>query len=109
MPDFYFDFETASCSDLGERGLHNYATDSTTRILMMAYAFGDGQVHLWEPAPDSDLPEKVRAALQDPETRKICWNASFERAICKHVLGIEIPFEQFCDAMIHARHLSLPG
>lgn len=109
MSDFYFDFETASCCDLPERGLHNYATDPTTRILMMAYAFGDGQVHLWEPSPDADLPERVRKALLDPETRKICWNATFERAICKYVLGIEIPFEQFCDAMIYARHLSLPG
>ncbi len=109
MSDFYFDFETASCIDLSERGLHNYATDPTTRILMMSYAFGDGQVHLWEPRADEDLPERVRQALLDPETIKICWNATFERAICKHVLGIEIPFEQFKDVMVYARHLSLPG
>lgn len=108
MSDFFFDFETASCCDLSERGLHNYATDKTTRILMMSFAFGDGEVDLWEPHKE-EMPKRVRKALLDPAVRKINWNCTFERAICKFVLGIEIPFEQFLDVMVYARHLSLPG
>lgn len=105
---FFFDYETASEIDLSERGLDNYARHKSTRILMMSYASGENPGELWEPRLGS-LPEKIRAKLLDPAIKKICWNATFEWNITKHVLGIEIPFDQFLDVMVWARHLSLPG
>ena len=105
---FFFDYETASEIDLSERGLDNYACHKSTRILIMSHASGEEQTEAWEPRT-GPLPEKIRAKLLDPKIKKVCWNATFEWAITKQVLGIEIPFEQFIDVMVWARHLSLPG
>lgn len=53
-PIFTIDFETRSECDLNSRGIHNYSTDCTTKILCLAYkSCKQKEVHFWTP----DLPE----------------------------------------------------
>lgn len=105
----HFDFETRSALDLTVCGLHNYATHKSTEVVLMAYAFGDRQVRVWSPKKDPKMPADVYEALHDPFITKAAWNASFERSILKHVLGIDVPVQEFRDPMVNARYLSMPG
>src|SRR5258708_5918392 len=75
---------------------------------MLAYAFGKGEVQLWEPHTGS-MPEKLRNALLDSSIRKSAWNASFERNILRYKLCIDIQYELWDDPSINARYLSMPG
>lgn len=105
----HIDFETRSAIPLDVRGLHNYVTDKSTEVLMAAYAFGEGKVKLWQPHLEPEMPADLRAALLDPFTPAVAWNATFERAICKYVLGIDKPIQEWVDPSIQARYLSIPG
>lgn len=104
----WLDFETASCLDLRAVGLDRYAKHPSTRVLMLGWALGDEEVELWEPRFGS-MPAELQAAISNSKIKKLAWNFPFEHNIAKHVLGIDIPFEQAIDAMIYGRHLSLPG
>lgn len=104
----YLDFESRSCIDLREAGLDNYVRDPTTRVLMLAYAFGDGTVELWEPHKSGEMPVDLQASLFDPAVTKVAWNATFESHILQHVLKLPVSISQFQDAQIWASHLSLP-
>jgi DNA polymerase len=75
---------------------------------MLSYAFGDGQVQLWEPHK-GPLPPKLEKALLDPDTLKIAHNAGFEWNVFFHVLKMKIPLEQWRDTAAMARYISLPG
>lgn len=114
---FWHDFETASEKDLHTCGIVNYLTDPSTRVLMLAYAFDDGPVTVWEPEPwrgvysstPESLPQEVLDALTDPFVTKAAFNTSFERLVWLHKFGIEVPIDEWYDVMIHARYLSIPG
>src|SRR6185312_30849 len=105
----HLDFETRSEIELDERGLDNYARHPSTQILMMAWAINDGRVHLWQPHKDGPMPAEAREALEDPFVCKFAWNAGFERAVLHRLLGMWVPYEEWRDPMVHARHLSMPG
>src|SRR6266403_107535 len=102
------DFETRSALELSDVGIYNYATHPSTEILMLAYAFGKGEVCLWEPHL-GPMPERLREGLLNPDTQKGAWNAGFERNILLYKLGISVPYELWDDPMINARYLSMPG
>ncbi len=104
----HIDFETASLLDLAECGLDNYTKHPSTKVLLMAYAFDDEPIQLWE-SHKSSIPVKVRYELLNPWTIKVAWNVPFERNVLWHVLGIKLPWEHFFDTMVRARYLSLPG
>lgn len=76
---------------------------------MCAYAFEDRQPKLWQPHLDPKIPDDLYDALTDPFCTIWSWNASFERAISKYVLGLDKPIEEFRDPMVNARYMSLPG
>lgn len=105
----WLDYETRSTIDLDSRGLDNYARSPDTRILMAAFAFGDHKPKLWQPHLNPTIPAELEDALLDPFVQCWSWNASFERAITKHVLGLDKPIQEFRDPMCNARYLSLPG
>lgn len=105
----HLDFETRSEVDLPERGLDNYARHPSTQILMMAYAFDDQRVKLWQPHADGPFPDEVREALEDPFVQVFAWNSTFERTILKHLQGIWVPYNEWVDPMVQARYLSMPG
>jgi DNA polymerase len=110
MPEtVWLDYETRSLLPLDERGLDNYAADKSTTVLLAAYAFGDGSPKLWQPHIAPQIPADLEDALNDCFTTIWSWNATFERAITKYVLGIEKPIQEFRDPMVMSRYLSLPG
>lgn len=104
----YLDFETASPLDLRVVGLDRYAKHPLTRPLMLAWAVGDGVVNIWQPHLEP-LPKKLMKLLCDPFVKKVAWSATFEKFIFEHRLGIDIPWDEWIDPMVSARHLSLPG
>lgn len=106
MRHFHCDFETASEADI-DVGTDNYARHPSTRVLMLSYAFNDGEVMQWFPE-DGPLPANVRRALADPTVDCIAHNAPFERAIFKHVLGIDVPNKRWICTMAMAASLALP-
>jgi DNA polymerase bacteriophage-type len=103
----FLDFETASELDLKVAGLDRYVKHPSTRVLMAAYALDDGPVHLWEAHKGKFPTEDTFGTWFDSTI--VSWNVPFEYNILKHVLKIDVPLEQFKDAMVWARHLSLPG
>ncbi len=106
----HLDFESWSELDLTKVGASRYARHHSTEVLMLAYAVNDEPVEQWVPAHGEPMPRILkRELLPDPDILKFCWNASFERQIFTHTLGLEIPFEQWRDPMVLAHSLSLPG
>lgn len=104
----HLDFETRSAVDLGDVGIHNYACHPTTEILMLAYAFGKGEVQLWQPHSEP-LPDRLHKALLDNDVKKGAWNAEFELNIFLRKLDISIPYELWEDPSRNCRYLSMPG
>lgn len=109
QPRLFHDFETVSRVDLKARGLSRYARDPSTKALMLAWAIDDEPVEQVVFVEGQKAPPRLRDALRDPQIIKSAWNAAFERAIFKHVLGLDIPIEQWRDTMVMAYTLSLPG
>ena len=78
MSILWLDFETRSRCDLRSRGSYNYAQDSSTQIICMAYAFDDEDVALWE--PDQKFPKRVAQHFFDDGQIR-AHNAGFDRLI----------------------------
>jgi len=108
MINISIDFESASSVDLSVCGLDRYVTDKSTKILMMAYAFEDESVQIWEPHKEK-FPDRVLKAFYDSEVTIFGWNVSFERQILAYCLGHELPYVKFKDSMVMARYMALPG
>ena len=95
----WLDFETRSECDLKTAGVYNYARHPSTQVLCMSYAVGDGMVQTWRPGQLLPvLTGQIRAH-----------NAAFERLIFWHVLGHQIPLEQFYCTASQARANCAPG
>lgn len=104
----FHDYETFSLIDIRKRGGYVYAEDSSTEALMCSYAFGNGEVKLWQ-AHEGAMPKELTEALKSPEVIKHAFNANFERLITSKVLGIPAPPEQYHCTAVLARSLGLPG
>lgn len=102
------DFETRSRVNLKQCGLARYARDKSTRVLFLSYAADEHAPHVWFPHL-GPMPAALRRMLEDPEVEIVAHNAAFERAIFKHVLGIDITLERFICTMAMAYSLALPG
>ena len=96
------DFETRSLVDLPAVGLDNYSKHPSTEVICMAYSVDKGPVKLW--TPGISLP----AVIQNSNTEFAAYNAAFEFYICKHVLGLEVKWEQFTDTMAMAASNNIP-
>lgn len=105
----FLDFETRSRVDIKKAGGSRYARDPSTKALMLAYAFNGEPVEQVVFAEGQKAPARLREALRDPEVIKRAWNAAFEIRIFRHVLGLDIPLEQWRCTMVHAMTLSLPS
>ena len=75
---------------------------------MGAYKFDDGPTLHWD-ATAAPMPEDLREALENPEIEIVAFNATFERLILRHVLGMELPIERFHCTMAHAYELGFVG
>jgi DNA polymerase bacteriophage-type len=112
-PDFWFDIEAASKRDLKAVGTFRYATDVSTRAIILAYAIGnepalawhaDGAILDWDHTPDA-----LHTAFDRGGTGA-AWNASFDSNIWNYsTLGF--PFlepERVIDVMVQAGVSNLP-
>lgn len=111
MKDFlHLDFETRSTQSLAKEdsvGLSNYWAHPDTKILMLAWAFGDEPVELW--IPEFPMPTALAEGILDPDTPLAAWNSSFERYGFLHKLSLTIPLKRWHDPQASARYLSMPG
>lgn len=106
----HLDFETYSEAELsGEKsvGLWNYFNHKSTALLMMAYAFDEGEVKIW--FPTEPMPAPLRTAFDNPRVQIAAFNSAFERYALQYKLATTIPASRFEDPQPSARYLSLPG
>ena len=89
-------------------GLHNYSIHPSTRALLLAFAFGEGPISLWDIAQGQSIPHELDEAFSDPTVMCAAWNSGFERYIFKYVLQRDIPIIRWLDPQASARYLSLP-
>lgn len=105
----HMDFETYSECDIKSAGAHAYAQHPSTEVLMLAYAIDDGPKYLWCPAEGEPMPDALKQWLAYEGAAKVAFNAAFERLIFKHVLGIDIPAEQWRCTMVASYYLGFTG
>jgi len=109
MRELHLDYESSSKVDLKKCGADVYSRDPSTRVLMLAWKFSDGDfVRVWEPHL-GPMPAELRAALTDPKIRKLAFNAAFEVAITRNTLKIPTEASQWRCVAILAQSLGLPG
>lgn len=99
----WLDFETRSHCDLRAHGVYSYAQDKTTQVLCMSFAHDDEDV-----STTTNMSEMRRVLSEKPQQIR-AHNAAFERLIIKHVLGLDIPLEQFYCTAAQARANCAPG
>jgi DNA polymerase len=109
----WVDFEVASRLDLKAVGTLRYATDASTRAIILAYALGDGPELAWHvdgAILDWDnAPDDLRAAFARGATFA-AWNAGFDAAVWNYAtLGFPfLPPERVIDVMVQAGASNLP-
>src|SRR5262249_38500090 len=109
----WFDFEAASPVDLKAAGTLRYATDASTRAIILAYAIGDGPARAWHADGailDWDYaPDDLRAGVAQGSNLP-AWTASFDRATWNYAtLGFPLlPPERVIDVMIQVGVSNLP-
>lgn len=108
MNILWLDYETFSGQDI-KNGTYAYAKDPTTEALLAGYAINYDPVKLWDAASMEPMPDDLEAAFEDPDCIIIAWNAPFEMAITRYVLGYNIPNHRWRDAMVQAYYCALPG
>lgn len=107
----HLDFESRSHLPLGGKtsvGVYNYATSELTEILMLAWAYDDEPVEIWEPRL-GDMPARLRQGLEDSKQQLSAFNSTFERYLLNFKLGLNVAIERFEDPQVGGRYLSLPG
>jgi DNA polymerase bacteriophage-type len=112
-PDIWFDFEAASLRDLKAVGPLRYATDASTRAIILAYAINNGPAIAWH-ADGAILDwDNAPSDLRDAFNRGAifaAWNASFDSAVWNYAT-LGFPFlvpERVIDPMIQAGVSNLP-
>lgn len=100
------DVETTSTVGLKQAGTHRYA--ETAKLLLFAYAIGDGEVRCWDAVHDP-MPTALRDALHDPACTLVFHNAAFDRVILNHVFKHEFAVERFHCTMARAYAHGMPG
>lgn len=104
---FYLDYETYSETDIRTAGGYKYT--AVCRVLLMAYAFDDEPVKLWDATENPTPPAEVVAALNDESIELCAHNAQFDRKVTDHALGIKTDITRWSDSMVKALTCSLPG
>ena len=105
----FLDCETASTVDLKKFGTDVYANHADTKVLMLAYAFGDGPVSLWEPHL-GPMPGELLSALTNNTIIKISHGMSvLSFQLSAPFLQIPLKIEEWFDPMAYARYLGYPG
>lgn len=107
MRTFHCDIETFSTEDIKRAGVARYTEAEEFDILLMAYAFDDEPVKVWD-FTLLGTPPWLEDVLLDPGVLKVAWNIAFERTCFNKALGVYTPPEQWRDAMTLAAMNGLP-
>ena len=108
MPILSIDIETYSDVDLSKCGVYAYSDSPNFEILLFAYAFDEEPTQIVDLACGERLPERVLAALENPEITKAAFNAQFERTcISKYLEQRLTPSGWQCTA-VQSAMLALP-
>lgn len=107
MPKCFIDFETRSCSDVTDVGVHRYVEDPTTGIWCLCWCLDDGPVQTW--TPDSPDPTPLLDHVADGGI-VTAHGAMFERLVWNRLLCRWPPLsiEQMDCTMARAQVLALP-
>lgn len=100
MRTLYLDLETFSETPIAH-GTHRYAEDS--EILLLAYAWGEGEVVVVE-----HPTAKVIQALVDGADWIVIHDSAFDRTVLRHN-DVDVPVEKIHDTLVQALAHSLPG
>jgi len=100
------DIETYSSTDLIKSGVYKYVEAPDFQILMIAYSFDGGGIHLLE-SQYADFDALVKY-LVDPAILKTAYNANFERTCLAKFFDVELPPEQWECTMVKSSMLGLP-
>lgn len=102
----WIDTETFSPTKIS-RGTDVYA--QLVEIMIVAYAFDNGVVQLWDCTLDPIMPADLRAALDDPSYTIVAHNAFFDRTVMRYAWQFEVPLERWHCTMAQALAHSLPA
>ena len=105
----YIDFETRSEVDIIKSGAYRYATDPSTKALMLGYAIDDGPIQVWDIANFETCPAELHRALFQEQQPISTFNATFERLIFTHVLNWFIPTQRFTCSQVRSYALGFKG
>lgn len=116
-PRLHIDLETFSSVDITKAGAFKYTEAPDFKILLLAYAWDDGPVHVLDFASglleeQFDAWVEVVRAIKSPDVIKVAHNCAFERACLDRRFG-RVPWEglspeQWEDTMIMAAMNGLP-
>jgi DNA polymerase bacteriophage-type len=97
MTTLHLDYETRSRIDLIRHGAYRYATDPSTEIICLGWAFDDNEPQLW--IPGKPFPEEVIEHFSKGDRASIhAHNAQFEILITTYVLPRMLKLEVSHDA-----------
>jgi DNA polymerase len=108
----HHDFEIHSRIDLHAVGVHRYAKDPSTEVLVIAYAADDEPVQIW--TLGDPVPTEFIEAATNPNWITVAHNDMFERLIALHILEPRhgfphIPIERRRCSMAMACAAALPA
>lgn len=103
------DIETYSDVDIKKAGLYKYAESPAFSVLLFAYSFDGGPVHVVDLACGESIPEDVVDALYRPHVLKHAYNAAFEIECLSRHFGKQLPVYQWRCTMMHGLYVGYPG
>ena len=106
MRHLSIDLETYSENNI-KLGIPKYVECPNFKILLFAYAWDFGEVHVVDLARGEEVPADVIDALTDPEVTKHAFNAAFELH-CLHRSGLLTPCDQWACTQLHGLYLGYP-
>lgn len=103
----HIDIETYSSESLKKAGSYKYFQALDFEILLVAYAFDENPVQIYDLAQGETLPDEFIEALLDPKVKKCAHNAAFERGAFR-TIGYDVPIDQWECTMVKAAYCGLP-
>lgn len=102
------DIETFSDVNLPRCGVYAYVDSPKFEILLLAYAFNNGDTKVVDIACGEKIPREVVEGIQNENVLKTAFNAAFERiCLSKHLNEKLSPKSWLCTA-VQASQLALP-
>ena len=107
MRHLSIDLETYSENDI-KLGIAKYVESPKFEILLFAYAWDFGEVHVVDLACGEEIPADVIEALTDPGVIKHAYNAAFEHRCLLRYRYLS-PYAQWACTQLHGLYLGYPG